>query len=50
MWTGLVWLRIGTGGECGIKTSGSIKCCGTIQCPKTRDPSRSAQLHEVRYI
>ena len=29
-WTGLIWLRIGTGGghlgECGNKQSGSIKC------------------------
>jgi len=29
-WTGLIWLRIGTGGadfcECGYETSGSIKC------------------------
>jgi hypothetical protein len=28
-WTGLIWLRIGTGGgccECGNELSGSIKC------------------------
>jgi hypothetical protein len=36
MWIGLVWLRIGTGGEScefGIEPSGSIKCWETIECP-----------------
>jgi hypothetical protein len=32
MWTGLVWLRIGTG-EFGIEPSGSIKCWETIDRP-----------------
>jgi hypothetical protein len=34
MWTGLVWLRIGTGGELfefGNELLGSIKCLGTIE-------------------
>ena len=26
MWTGLGWLRIGTGCECGNERSGSVKC------------------------
>jgi hypothetical protein len=40
MWTGLVWLRRGTGGssEFGIETSGSIKCCETIEWPNSRWP------------
>jgi hypothetical protein len=25
-WTGLSWVRIGTGGECGNELPGSIKC------------------------
>jgi hypothetical protein len=36
MWTGLVWLRIGTGGdscEFGIEPSGSMKCWETIEWP-----------------
>jgi hypothetical protein len=38
MWTGLVWLRIGTGGvesccELGIEPSGSVKCWETIEWP-----------------
>jgi hypothetical protein len=36
MWTGLVWLRIWTGGELfefGIEPSGSIKCWETTDCP-----------------
>jgi hypothetical protein len=35
MWTGLVWLRIGAGGEpfeFGIEPSGSINCWETIEC------------------
>jgi hypothetical protein len=32
MWTGLVWLRIGTG-EFGIEPSGSLKCWETIEWP-----------------
>jgi hypothetical protein len=35
MWTELVWLRIGTGGqffEFGIEPSGSTKCWETIEC------------------
>jgi hypothetical protein len=35
MWTGLVWLRIGTGGESscefGIEPSGPMKCWETIE-------------------
>jgi hypothetical protein len=37
MWTGLVWLRIGTGGdsscEFGNEPSGSIKCWESIEWP-----------------
>jgi hypothetical protein len=35
MWTGLVWLIIGTEGnwEFGIEPSGSIKCWETIEWP-----------------
>jgi hypothetical protein len=29
VWIVLVWLRIGTGGELGIESSGSIKCWET---------------------
>ena len=30
-WTGLIWLRIGTGAcECGNELSGSIKCGGLL--------------------
>jgi hypothetical protein len=39
MWTGLVWLRIGTcGGFCefGIEPSGSIKFWETIECPNSK--------------
>jgi hypothetical protein len=54
MWTGLVWLRIGTGGESscefGIQPSVSIKCWETVECPTTRDLWSSAQLHGVSYL
>jgi hypothetical protein len=37
IWTGLIWLRIGTGGESccefGIEPSGSKKCWETIEWP-----------------
>jgi hypothetical protein len=33
IWIGLVWLRIGTGGELGVEPSGSIKCWDTIESP-----------------
>jgi hypothetical protein len=36
MWTGLVWLRIGTGGvlvNSGTESSGSMKCWETIEWP-----------------
>jgi hypothetical protein len=42
MWTRLVWLRIGTGGEnsyeFGIEPSGSIKCWETVECPNYWGP------------
>jgi hypothetical protein len=34
MLTGLVWLRIGTGGELGSEPSASIKCWETIEGQK----------------
>jgi hypothetical protein len=40
MWTGLVWLRIGTGGELfefGIEPSGSMKCWESIEWPDRMD-------------
>jgi hypothetical protein len=36
MWTGLVWLRIGRGGELcdfDLEPSGSMKCWETIEWP-----------------
>jgi hypothetical protein len=41
MWTGLVWLRIGTGEsscELAIEPSGSVKLRETIECPDDWGP------------
>jgi hypothetical protein len=50
MWTELVWLRIGPGGELcefGIEPSGSVKYWETIKCPNNRGLSSGAQLYRV---
>jgi hypothetical protein len=53
MWTGLVLLRIGTGGELvefGIDPSDSMKCWETIEWPNISGLSSSAQLHRVSFV
>jgi hypothetical protein len=51
VWTGLVWLRIGTNGElsceCGNEPSVSIKCWETNEGFTTGGLSSTAQLHIV---
>jgi hypothetical protein len=50
LWTGLVWLRIGTGGiscELGNEPSGSIKCWELPNGCTTFGLSSGTQLHLV---
>jgi hypothetical protein len=51
MWTGLVWLRIGTSGESSCESGnerlGSIKCWKAIEWPASSGLSSSAQPHRV---
>jgi hypothetical protein len=54
MWTGLVWLKMGTGRVLLIRFehSGSIKCCETIECTNNWGPLEwcSAQLSVLNGI
>jgi hypothetical protein len=54
LWTGLVWLRIGTGGESscerGNEPSGSIKCWELPSGCTSSGLSSGTQLHRVSYL
>jgi hypothetical protein len=53
LWTGLVWLRIGTGGELlwtQYAPSGSIKCWELPSGCTSCGPSSGTQLHRVSYL